>query len=77
MDIRIHRSEQTCALGAAMFAATAARLHKNVESAMHSMGTGFERTYHPDPTRNIIYRKRYQQYKKTGACIESILLQNS
>ncbi len=77
MDIRIHKSEQTCALGAAMFAATAAGLHKNVESAMHSMGTGFERTYHPDSTRNILYQKRYLQYKKTGACIENILMQKS
>jgi L-ribulokinase len=74
MDIRIHSSEQTCALGAAMFAATAAGMHKNVESAMHSMGTGFERTYHPDQTRNIIYQKRYQKYKKAGACLENILL---
>jgi L-ribulokinase len=60
-----------------MFAATAAALHKNVESAMQSMGTGFERTYHPDPIRNIIYQKRYLQYKKTGTCIENILLQYS
>jgi L-ribulokinase len=77
MDIRIHGSEQTCALGAAMFAATAAGLHKNVESAMHAMGTGFERTYHPDSSRNILYQKRYQQYKKTGISIENISLQNS
>jgi L-ribulokinase len=77
MDIRIHGSEQTCALGAAMFAATAAGLHKNVESAMRSMGTGFEKTYRPDLTRKIIYKKRYEQYKKTGACIENILLGNS
>jgi hypothetical protein len=41
------------------------------------MGTGFERTYYPDSTRNILYQKRYQQYKKTGAFIENILLQNS
>jgi L-ribulokinase len=77
MDIRIHGSEQTCALGAAMFAATAAGLHKNVESAMRSMGKGFEKTYHPDQTRKIIYQKRYQQYKKTGSCIENILSENS
>jgi L-ribulokinase len=77
MDIRIHRSEQTCALGAAMFAATAAGLHKNVESAMQAMGTGFEKTYHPDLTRKILYQKRYQQYIRTGASIENITLQNS
>jgi L-ribulokinase len=76
MDIRIHRSEQTCALGAAMFAATAAGLHQNVESAMQAMGKGFEKTYHPDQTHKIIYQKRYHQYLKTGASIENMTLQN-
>jgi L-ribulokinase len=76
MDIRIHRSEQTCALGAAMFAATAAGFHQNVESAMQAMGTGFEKTYHPDQTRKTIYQKRFLQYKKTGASIENLLLLN-
>jgi L-ribulokinase len=77
MDIRIHKSEQTCALGAAMFAATAAGLHNEVESAMKAMGPGFEKTYYPDRTRLDIYRKRYQQYKKTGNSIENISLQFS
>jgi L-ribulokinase len=76
MNIRIHRSGQTCALGAAMFAATAAGLHKNVESAMQAMGTGFEKTYFPDKSRKIIYEKRYQQYKLFGNQIENISLQH-
>ena len=74
MDIRIHKSEQSCALGAAMFAATAAGLYKNVESAMKNMGTGFEKTYQPDKTRKNVYQKRYQQYLKTGSFIENNLL---
>ncbi len=41
MPIRIHKSEQTCALGAAMFAATAAGLYPKVEEAMAAMGQGF------------------------------------
>jgi L-ribulokinase len=76
MDIRIHRSEQTCALGAAMFAATAAGLHKNVESAMKSMGTGFEKTYSPDNGRRLIYEKRYEQYKILGNQIEKSTFQH-
>ena len=47
MPIRIHRSEQTCAMGAAMFAATVAGLYDKVEDAMQSMGQGFDTTYHP------------------------------
>jgi len=72
MDIRIHRSGQTCALGAAMFAATAAGLHSRVELAMQAMGSGFEKTYHPDNSRKNVYQKRYLQYVKTGTAIENI-----
>jgi L-ribulokinase len=77
MDIRIHRSTQTCALGAAMFAATAAGLHTNVESAMKAMGQGFEKTYFADSSRSILNQKRYLQYKKMGAAVESNLFQNT
>ena len=45
MPIRIHRSEQTCAAGASMFAATAAGLYPRVEEAMASMGRGFDAEY--------------------------------
>ncbi|MEC5143677.1 ribulokinase [Chitinophaga sp. 212800010-3] len=67
MPIRIHRSEQTCALGAAMFAATAAGLFEKVELAMDQMGQGFEITYYPDVQRAGIYENRYQRYKALGA----------
>ena len=70
MSIRIHRSEQTCALGAAMFAATAARIYPRVEDAMHAMGQGFDMEFHPDRSRVDIYRKRYEQYQATGKMIE-------
>ncbi|WP_143305872.1 ribulokinase [Chitinophaga vietnamensis] len=67
MPIRIHRSEQTCALGAAMFAATAAGIFPKVEDAMQAMGQGFERTYYPDEQRISLYENRYQRYKALGA----------
>ncbi|MEN5085961.1 ribulokinase [Sphingobacterium faecium] len=70
MPIRIHKSEQTCALGAAMFAATAAGLYPKVEDAMEAMGQGFEKTYEPRAEMVAIYAKRYQQYKQLGAFIE-------
>jgi L-ribulokinase len=76
MDIRIHRSTQTCALGAAMFAATAAGLHSNVESAMQAMGQGFEKTYYADSSHYTLNQKRYLQYKNMGAAIEFNLMQN-
>lgn len=70
MPIRIHKSEQTCALGAAMFAATAAGLYPKVEEAMNAMGQGFDAEYHPDPDNVPIYKKRYEQYKQLGSFIE-------
>jgi L-ribulokinase len=70
MPIRIHRSEQSCALGAAMFAATAAGIYRKVEQAMKAMGPGFDITYFPDQDRAKIYANRYQQYAKLGAFIE-------
>jgi L-ribulokinase len=69
MPIRIHKSEQTCALGAAMFAATAAGLYPNVEQAMEAMGQGFDATYLPGKVRAGIYRERYDKYKNLGKFI--------
>lgn len=70
MPIRIHRSEQTCALGAAMFAATAAGLFPKVEDAMGAMGQGFDAAYTPNEERVPIYAKRYEQYKALGNFLE-------
>ena len=70
MPIRIHKSEQTCALGAAMFAATAAGIYDKVEDAMQAMGQGFDAEYFPDAKRAAIYAKRFAQYQQIGQLIE-------
>jgi L-ribulokinase len=70
MPIRIHKSEQTCAVGAAMFAATAAGIYSKVEDAMHAMGSGFDAEYFPDANKTLIYAKRYRQYNDLGDFIE-------
>jgi len=70
MPIRIHKSEQTCALGAAMFAATAAGVYHIVEDAMEKMGQGFDMIYNPEPDKVAIYDLRFLQYKKMGAFVE-------
>jgi len=71
MPIRVHKSEQTCAAGAAMFAATAAGLYATVEDAMKAMGQGFEKIYSPDLTTAAIYKKRYEKYKLAAKFIEA------
>lgn len=70
MPIRIHKSEQTCALGAAMFAATASGIYPKVEDAMNSMGQGFDAEYKPNAEKSVIFQKRYQNYTRLGAFIE-------
>jgi len=70
MPIRIHRSEQTCAAGAAMFAATAAGIYSKVEDAMAAMGQGFDMEYFPDQTKVDVYARRYEKYKALGSFTE-------
>jgi L-ribulokinase len=70
-SIRIHRSEQTCALGAAMFAATAAGIYPNVQEAMDAMGQGFDQEFNPRAQQVTIHEKRYERYKTFGSQIES------
>lgn len=70
--IRIHRSEQTCALGAAMFAATAAGLYPRVEEAMLAMGQGFDAEYKPDAGLVGVYEKRYQKFQKLSGYIQAL-----
>ncbi|WP_081918435.1 ribulokinase [Sphingobacterium sp. ML3W] len=73
MPIRIHKSEQTCAIGAAMFAATVAGIYTRVEDAMTAMGQGFEKTYFPQVEMANIYAARYNRYKKLGGFIDTRL----
>lgn len=71
MKIRVARSEQACALGAAMFAATASGIYPTVEKAQKAMGSGFEKEYKPRGKNTKIYLKLYEQYKRLGAFVES------
>jgi L-ribulokinase len=73
MPIRIHQFEHTCALGAAMFAATVAGIYPKVEDAMQAMGGGFEKEYQPNTENAEFYNKRYQQYLELGAFTETIV----
>lgn len=67
MPIRIHKSEQTCAAGAAMFAAVASGIYPRVEDAMRAMGQGFDAEYRPDPASAALYEKRYKKYITFGS----------
>jgi L-ribulokinase len=66
MPIKVIRSEQVCALGAAMFASVAAGIHTNVEEAQRAMASGFSDEYHPDLERKKIYDSLYARYIELG-----------
>jgi len=70
MPIRIHQFEHTCALGAAMFAATAAGIYPKVEDAMAAMGGGFDAEYTPDKQKADFYALRYKKYNELSLYIE-------
>ncbi|NIA30626.1 MAG: ribulokinase [Actinobacteria bacterium] len=73
MPIKVARSDQTCALGAAMCAATAAGVYDSIEQAQKNMGNGFEKEYRPNPESAKKYKVLYDKYSKFGDFIESAL----
>lgn len=73
MPIKVCNTDQACALGAAMFAATAAGVYDKVEDAIASMNSGFAKEYQPDSQRHAQYAALYQSYLKLGAFTEKEL----
>lgn len=69
--IKVARSEQTVALGAAMFAATVAGIYKSVDEAQKAMGSGFDAVYQPIPENVKKYQQLYEKYRRLGEFIEN------
>ena len=74
MPIRIVRSQQTCALGAAMFAAVAAGVYRDIMEAMKYMGSDVEVEYKPDTRRARVYEILYKKYLELAKNAEYINL---
>lgn len=73
MPIKVCRTEQACALGASMFAATAAGVYNSVQDAQAAMNSGFAHEYTPNPKNVEIYSEIYKQYLKIGEFTEENL----
>ena len=73
MEIKVAKSEQTVALGAAMFAAVVGGIFKNITEAQTTMGCGIETVYRPIADNVVQYRPLYEKYRKIGAFIETEL----
>ncbi len=70
MPILVARSEQACALGTAMAAATVAGLYPTVLDAQQAMGNGYEKEYKPNKENVAVYEQLYRQYSRAGEFIE-------
>jgi L-ribulokinase len=71
MPIKVAKSEQTPALGAAMLAATAAGVYPSVEAAKNAMGGGFDAEYYPVQENAEKYKLLYEKYSAFGEFVES------
>lgn len=75
MTVEVRAGEQPVALGAAMFAATAAGLHATVSDAQRAMAPETEARYRPDPARTRLYDALYRDYIQLGSFVERELTQ--
>jgi len=69
-DIHVTAGDQSCAIGAAVFAATAAGLYPDIFAAQKALSAGTERVHKPDPARVAMYDKLYGKFLKLGNFIE-------
>ncbi|RZS97829.1 ribulokinase [Cecembia calidifontis] len=70
MPIKVATSDQAPALGAAMYAATAAGIHPSTEAAIQAMSSGFDKVYEPIAEHVEVYKKLYQDYLEFGKLVE-------
>ncbi|HBT86704.1 MAG TPA: ribulokinase [Porphyromonadaceae bacterium] len=77
MSIKVAKTEQSCAFGAAMFASVVAGIYDKVQDAQDAMGQGFTTTYYPIEENHKLYGELYKKYEKLGKFSEeNALLQN-
>ncbi len=62
VEIKVATTEQSCAHGASMFAATVAGIYPKIEEAMEAMGQGYDAKYQPDAERVKFYDTKYRKY---------------
>lgn len=72
MPIDVVDTDQACALGAAMFAAVAAGIYSDVQSAQRAMGARKGRRYLPDARRHALYTDLYARYRELGEVVEKL-----
>lgn len=72
MPVRVCQSEQACALGAAIIAATAAGCFNSIPAAQRVLASGFAHEYEPQPSQVELLRKRYEGYQTLAVSTEKL-----
>ncbi len=73
IPVKVARTDQAGALGAAMFAATAGGVYPSVTEAQKKMGEGFVTTCEPRRDRVLRLGRLYERYRETGGLLETRL----
>lgn len=73
MEIKVARSDQTVALGAAMFAAVVGGVFTDIIEAQEKMACGIEAIYEPSKEHLDHYQSLYEKYKEIGLFVENKL----
>ena len=71
MPIKIARSEQACALGAAICAATASGIYPTLAEARAAMASGYDAEFLPQADKVTVYEKLYRKYRILGEFMEN------
>lgn len=70
MPTRVAVSEQAPALGLASYAAVAAGIYPDMNTAIKEMGSGFKASYLLEPEGVNDYQEKYEQYILLGEFVE-------
>jgi L-ribulokinase len=65
-QIDVLKSEQSCALGAAIFASVAAGVFASVSEAQKVLASPVYKSYQPKPQRVAVYAQLYAKYQALG-----------
>ena len=66
LPIKVHKSENTCAIGAAINASIAAGIFDNMEEALKKLGQGNDRKFTPNEKLKEFYKQREVLYENAG-----------
>ncbi|CAD2214732.1 L-ribulokinase [Angomonas deanei] len=72
MTISVCQSDQVCAVGAAIVAATAAGCYESVSAAQEKMASGISNRYEPDKARASVYEELYKRYTDLAKASEKM-----